>query len=495
MNLLARLDRLPLSRPHYLLLLIGGLGYTFDGMDAAVVAFLMPSVQSVWRLSDGQLGLVGSAAPIGYLVAAALAGILGDRIGRRRVMMYALVFYSVFSVLAALAPDFGTFLTARILAGVGTGAESAIVAPFLAEFVPAKRRGWFLGTLAGFFSFGFVAAALIGRFVVTLPEGWRWAQLITALPVVMLLWWRRSLPESPRYLLSTGRTAEAERVVVDLEERVVAATGRRLEPPPADAASTADADSTVDAPSTAATTAAGGPPAARPARGLGTSLAFLWSRPMIRRTSVTWVIWFVITFSYYGFFSWIPTLLIQQGITVTKSFEFSIVIYLAQIPGYFSAAWLCERIDRKNTIAVYLAGSALAALWLSRLHGPAAITIAGAVLSFFLNGTYAGVYSYTPEVYPTWIRATGSGLASAFGRVGSITAPLVIGSASASLGFAGVFGLTTAVLAAGVAITLLFGLSTANRSLEELTPTPAPGAARRTDHQPADHPGQGRLSS
>lgn len=449
MALLARLDRLPLSRPHYGLLVIGGLGYTFDGMDSAVVAFLLPSAQQVWNLDNAHLGLIGSATPFGFLFGATLAGLLGDRIGRKKVMMYALGFYAVFSVLGAFAPNYEVFLAARVLAGAGAGAESAIIAPFLSEFVPAARRGWFVGALAGFFSFGFVMAALIGRFVVpTFDDGWRIAQLITALPIVMLLWWRRVLPESPRYLLQNGRHAEAEAVVADLERRVEKATGRPL-PPVAEAAAR--------------------PAVATPKVNLVSAMKFLWAPAMARRTAVIWLVWFVITFSYYGFFSWIPTLLVQRGITVTKSFEFSLIIYLAQIPGYFSAAWLSEKLDRKNTIAIYLAGSAVSAFWLSQMDDPVAITVAGAVLSFFLNGTYAGVYSYTPEVFPTWIRATGTGLASAFGRVGSILAPTIIGLTAASLGFAGVFGMTTAVLLVGVVCVMVFGLSTAGRSLEDLT--------------------------
>ncbi|MFI6740069.1 MFS transporter [Nonomuraea sp. NPDC050451] len=449
MTLLARLDRLPLSRPHYLLLLIGGLGYTFDGMDSAVVAFLLPSAQDAWGLSNGQLGFIGSATPFGFLFGATVAGLLGDRIGRKKVMMYALAFYAVFSVVAAFAPNYEVFLASRVLAGAGAGAESAIIAPFLSEFVPAKRRGWFIGALAGFFSFGFVMAALIGRFVVpTMDDGWRIAQVITALPIVMLLWWRRSLPESPRFLLQNGRVDEAEAVVADLERRVERATGQPLPPVPDSAAQPVAGTAKVN---------------------LLSALRFLWSPAMARRTAVTWLIWFVITFSYYGFFSWIPTLLVQRGITVTKSFEFSIIIYLAQVPGYFSAAWLSERLDRKNTIAIYLSGSAVSAFWLSQMDTPATITLAGAVLSFFLNGTYAGVYSYTPEVFPTWIRATGTGLSSAFGRVGSILAPTIIGLSAANLGFGGVFGLTTAVLVAGVVCVVVFGLATAGRSLEELT--------------------------
>ncbi|UKA64615.1 MFS transporter [Arthrobacter sp. FW306-04-A] len=449
MTLSARLDRLPLSRPHYLLLLIGGLGYTFDGMDGAVVAFLMPTIKTAFALDNSQLGLVASASPFGFLFGAVIAGYLGDRIGRKKVMMYSLVVYAVASLVAALAGNFEIFLVARIITGLGGGAESAIIAPFLSEFVPSHRRGWFIGALAGFFSFGFVAAALIGRFVVPLPEGWRWAQVITFLPIVMVLWWRRSVPESPRFLINTGEILRAEHIVESFEQKVRAAT--RAELPPVEESRILELEPEKYS--------------------MRKALTYLWGPKMWRTTAVTWLIWFVITFSYYGFFSWIPTLLVAKGLTVTKSFDFSLFIYLAQIPGYFSAAWLSERLDRKHTIAIYMVGSAVSAFWLSQMADPAMITMAGVFLSFFLNGTYAGVYAYTPEVFPTWLRATGVGLSSSFGRVGSITAPLIIGVFAAQWGFAGVFGMTTAVLAAGVICTLLFAVRTAGRSLEEITVT------------------------
>lgn len=447
MSYSARLDRLPLSKPHYLLLLIGGLSYTFDGMDGAVVSFLFPSLQSVWSLSNSQLGLIGSSTPIGFLVGAMTAGLLGDRIGRRKVMMGALAFYALFTLIAAGSPNFEVFFTARVLAGIGTGAESAIVAPYLAEFVPAAKRGWFIGALAGFFAFGYLAAALLGRFIVPLDNGWRWAQCITALPIILLLWWRRSLSESPRYLVSKGRDDEAEVVVTKLERDVIAATRAPL--PQVDPHAPKDQRAPLEF-------------------GMKDAARALWSRNMWRRTAVTWTIWFTITFAYYGFFSWIPTLLVKQGIEVTKSFDFTIIIYLANLPGYLSAAWLTERLDRKNTIALYLFGSAVAAYWLSQMSDPALITAAGAALSFFLNGTYAALYAYTPEVFPTHIRATGTGLASAFGRIGSITAPILIGITAASWGFSGVFGLTTAVLAVGVIVTILFAVPTRGRSLEDI---------------------------
>jgi putative MFS transporter len=461
MHLLARLDRLPLSRPHYYLLLMGGLGYTFDGMDAAIIAFLLPSVREEWSLSTAQLGIIGSATPFGFLFGAAIAGILGDRIGRRKVMMYALVFYCFFTLIAASAPSYEVFVGARVLAGLGTGAESAIIAPFLSEFVPAARRGWFIGALAAFFSFGFVGAALLGRLIVpTFDQGWRWAQVITAVPVLMVLWWRRRLPESPRYLLMRGRHAEAEVVVADFERRVELATGTPLPPVP-----TSPATEVIDAAEASEEEHAG------QRLGVLAALRFLWSRQMARRTAVVWTLWFVITFSYYGFFSWIPTLLIERGITVTRSFNFSIIIYLAQIPGYFSAAWCNDRFDRRRTIAAYLIGSAISAYLLSQVESSVAIVAAGALLSFFLNGVYAGLYAYTPEVFPTWVRATGTGLSSAFGRLGSISAPSIIGFFAAALGFAGVFTMTTVVLMVGVITILVFGLHTAGRNLEELTET------------------------
>ncbi|MGO2861550.1 MAG: MFS transporter [Brevibacterium sp.] len=158
----------------------------------------------------------------------------------------------------------------------------------------------------------------------------------------------------------------------------------------------------------------------------------------------------------------------DKGITVTTSFSYSIIIYLAQVPGYFSAAYLNDKIERKYTIAIYLLGSAASAFWLSQSESEVTVVIAAAVLSFFLNGTYAGVYAYTPELFPTWMRATGSGFASAIGRVGSILAPSIIGFSAASLGFGGVFGLTTAVLAVGVVVIVVFGVKTSGRSLEEI---------------------------
>jgi putative MFS transporter len=441
----ARIERLPFARFHKRLLLMGGLGYTFDAMDAAVLAFILPVLRTAWGLSSVQIGVLGSSTFIGFLFGALLAGTLGDLIGRRAVMMSALAFYCAASLVSAAVDTWPSFFAARIVAGIGTGAESAIIAPYLAEFVARRFRGSFTGALAGFFSFGFVAAALLGYFIVPAYEnGWRVVLVITAMPVVMLLWWRRALPESPRWLESRGREKEAEAVL----EKIEAGFAR---------------DGCVLPEPVVETTAAPG----KTGTLLANFLALLVGR-QARITIMTWIMWLSITFSYYSFFVWIPGLLVQNGMSITKSFAYSLAIYCAQVPGYFSAAWFNERVGRQATIASYMLLGGVSALGLAFAHSNQEIMLAGICLSFFMNGTYAGVYAYTAEVFPTAIRTTGAGLASAIGRIGAIVSPILVGYLYPNFGFTGVFGLTTSVLLVGAVAVVLMGVPTRGRSLEDI---------------------------
>ncbi len=444
----ARIERLPFSGFHRRLLLVGGLGYSFDAMDAAVIAFVLPVLRTAWALSSVQIGVLASANFIGFFFGALAAGSLGDLIGRRKVMMSALAVYCVASLFSAMVNDWSHFLVLRVIAGFGTGAESVIIAPYLSEFVARRYRGAFTGALAGFFSFGFVAAAVLGYLIVpAYAEGWRIVICITATPVLMLLWWRRVLPESPRWLESQGRVVEAGAIM----DKVEADFERRGHALPA-----------LDPQDVAAL------PPSESRGSLWKNYATLLSRKLFRITSMTWLMWLSITFSYYSFFTWIPSLLVQNGMTITKSFGYSLVMYIAQVPGYFSAAWLNDRIGRQATIVSYMLLGGLAALGLAFTHSDGQIMLAGVLLSFFMNGTYAGVYAYTPEVFPTQVRATGAGLASAIGRIGGITAPILVGFIYPTLGFGGVFGMTTAVLLLGSAAVMIMGVATPCRSLEDI---------------------------
>ena len=445
----ARIERLPFSGFHRKLLLAGGLGYTFDAMDAAVLAFVLPVLRTAWNLSGVQLGMMVSMGFVGAIVGALVAGTFGDLIGRRKVMMSALVLYCAASAGSALVNDPISFMLLRLVAGIGAGAEAVIIAPYLAEFTARRYRGIFIGALAGFFSFGFVLAALLGYFFVPASaDGWRHVILITAAPVVMLLWWRRSLPESPRWLESQGRAAEAEATLDAME----ASAMQRGIPLPA-----LDPEEVASQP---------------PSRERGSPLknyGTLLSGKLSRITFMTWGLSMSQSFSYYAFFTWIPSLLVQNGMSITKSFGFSIVMYVAQIPGYFSAAWLNERIGRKAVIVSYMLLGALSAITMAYARGDSQIMLAGSALSFFMNGTYAGIYAYTSEVFPTHVRATGAGLASSMGRLGGVAAPIAVGMVYPAAGLVGVFGMTTSVLLFGAAVVLIFGVSTKNRSLEAIT--------------------------
>jgi MFS transporter, putative metabolite:H+ symporter len=440
-----RLERLPFGRFHYRLLLMGGLGYMFEAVDAAIIAFLLPVLRIQWHLTSIETGLLASSTYFGFLVGALVAGGIGDRYGRRNVMMWALVLFCAAALASALVNDWHQFFALRVVGGVGMGAEAAIIAPFLSEFVNAQRRGSFTASLAGFFSFGFVSAALIGYFVVPIgDDGWRYALVVTALPVVLVLWWRRALYESPRWLQSRGRYEEASAVVTHIE-REFTDRGIALPPPRYQSSDVAITNNSFIE-----------------------NFKALWAPELRRITIMSWLLWVSVTFCSYAFFTWIPGLLVERGMTITRSFSFSIIIYLAQIPGYFSAAWVCERIGRQYTIIGYMIFAALSAIGLAFVQSDSQVVAMSILLSFFINGVNAGEYAYTPEVFPTRVRTTGVGTASAIGRLGAIASPILVGYLYPIAGFAGVFGMTTGVLLTGALSVLLLGIPTKGRSLEDI---------------------------
>jgi putative MFS transporter len=330
---------------------------------------------------------------------------------------------------------------------VGVGVNVNIVIPYLAEFAPRRARAAYVGSLAGFFGLGYVLAALVGTFVVArVDHGWRWGLVLVGLPVMLALWWRRNLPESPRYLLLKGRDEEAEAVVAALEDAVRLRTGAPLpEPGPAEAAGR-DTD-----------------------MGALRQFTALWQGPYLRQTVVTWSMFFVASFAYYGFLTFLPSMLLDRGLSITDSFGYSLLVEIAQVAGYYPAAWLADRTDRKWSIVASLAASTVCALLLSGAGSDTTVLILSVLLGFFLNGLYAPLYTYLPEVYPTRLRSMAAATSDAFSRIGGIVAPMIIGSMYASLRFGGVFTLICVVLAAGCVLTLTLSTATRGRSLESVT--------------------------
>jgi len=432
----ARLDRVPLNSFHWRLLITSGLGWMFDAMDVLLIGFLVAPITKEFTLAPAQVGLVASAGFVGMFLGAAISGRLADRYGRRLIFQGTLVLFSIGAVLSALAPTFETLLAARVIAGLGLGGELPVVATLVSEFSPRAQRGRMIVLLESFWAYGTLAAGLIALFV--LPQfGWRGAFLVAALPALYVAYLRSALPESPRYLAERGRSAEADAIV----RRVERASGGAL--------------LTLGA-------------AIAPMRSGRTSISQLWSPAYARRTAMLWILWFGITFTYYGIFLYVPSLLAARGLSEVRSNEFFFLSTIAQIPGYFSAAWLVERWGRKPTLVTYLLGTAAAAFLFGNAGTGTDAFVYAALLSFFNLGAWAIVYTYSPELYPTAIRATGAGIAAAVGRLGGIIGPFLTPVLVPTLGQSGVFALFMALLVVTALNVWALAEETRGRSLEEI---------------------------
>ena len=180
-----------------------------------------------------------------------------------------------------------------------------------------------------------------------------------------------------------------------------------------------------------------------------------------KQTIVLWAVWFAITFSYYGMFLWLPSVLVDKGFSLISSFGYVLIMTLAQLPGYFLAAYLVEKLGRKYTLVFFMTMTAIAAFMFGGSETVTTLLISGAMLSFFNLGAWGALYAYTPENYPTVMRASGAGFASAFGRVGSIVAPVMVGYLiSKQFSYSIIFGAFTFVLLIGVLFIITLGKET-----------------------------------
>jgi len=422
-----RLDRLPFTRRHLRVLTGSGIGWALDAMDVGLISFVIAALTVQWQLTGDEAAWIASIGFVGMAIGASLGGLLADRFGRRQIFALTLLIYGVATGASALVGGIALLLVLRFFVGLGLGAELPVASTYVSEFAPARIRGRVIVILEAFWAVGWTAAALIGYFVIPLADdGWRWALALGAIPAVYALAVRWGLPESPRWLQRRGRDAQAEQIVRGFEAspalfRVGAGARAGVG---AGAASVPDAAVRPDG-SVAVKTGASVTPSnvARSVRGRVTAL---WAPEFRVRTASLWVVWFCVNFSYYGAFIWIPSILVAQGYDLVRSFGFTLIITLAQLPGYAVAAWLIEVWGRRVTLSVFLAGSAVCAVLFGTAGTEWAVIAAGMGLSFFNLGAWGALYAVTPEMYPTSLRGTGSGWAAGVGRIASIIAPLTV---------------------------------------------------------------------
>lgn len=400
-----RLGRLPYTRRHTRLLVGSGTGWALDAMDVGLISFVIVVLAEQWQLSTSERSWIVTVGFIGMAIGATLGGRLADRFGRRAVFAATLVVYGLATGASALVGGLAVFLVLRFLVGLGLGAELPVASTLVSELSPTRIRGRLVVLLESFWAVGWILAAVIGFYVVPRgDDGWRWGLALGLVPAVYAVVVRFGLPESAAWLESRGRHAEAEEVVRGFEESAGVAPS-----------------TTTKGESAPFATAEPGPAEADPTEPPG-----LWSAGLRRRTLGIWLVWFGVNFSYYGAFLWIPSLLVARGHDVTTSFGYTLVITLAQLPGYALAALLVEVWGRRGTLALFLIGSAVAAWFFGQSDSATSIIVAGSALSFCNLGAWGALYAITPEIYPTRVRGAGAGAAAGFGRLASIAAPLTV---------------------------------------------------------------------
>lgn len=440
----SRIERLPISRWHVKARVFIGTATFVDAFDALTIAQVLPVLAVQWKLSGSQIGLLISMGFLGQLLGALAFSWIAERHGRVLAMVLSIVTFSLMSIACAMATDYDMLLVFRSLQGFGLGGEVPIAAVYISEITKAHGRGRFVLLYELIFSVGVVAAGVVGYWVV--PHlGWQYMFVIGSAPLLMVYSMYRWLPESPRWLASRGRLTEADLVTTRIERDVEAATGQPL-----------------PLPSTEVTAALSGK---------ASSWRELFSPQYRSRTLVVWCIWFGSYIVYYGIGTWLPTLYRTVfHLPLEVSLRYGLISNGIGFIGALICALSIDVVGRRAWFAASLLGSAFflgVLAWLGA-KTPDQVLIFGSGAYFFATAGAIGLYLYTPELYPTRVRAIGVGAATAWLRLASFSGPMIIGTMT-TFGLGSVF-LTFGAVALAAAVVTFWGTETKGRVLEELSP-------------------------
>ncbi|HEY1313876.1 MAG TPA: MFS transporter [Steroidobacteraceae bacterium] len=455
----ARLDRLPPSRTIWSIVLLISAGCVFEFYDLFFTAYVGPGMIDSGLFSAQSLGIFASlkiirVAGFGTFVFCTFAGLwfgvvvfgqAADRFGRKAVFTWSLMWYSICTAIMACQRT-GQWLNIwRLIAGVGFGVQLVTVDTYIAELVPRSLRGRAF-SINQFVSFCIVpVVALLAWLIVPRTpfglDGWRWVVGFGSIGALLVWGLRAGIPESPRWLASVNRGAEADLIVSRIEARVAAEYGRPL-PPSAPAAATASGTAT---------------------------LADIFAARYRRRTLMLCIFNAAQAIGFYGFNSWVPTLLIARGITVTHGLQYAFIIAIAQPFGPLIGSCFADKVERKHQIigglaamSILMAAFALASSAVALILIGIAFTLAANVMSYAYHG-------YQAELFPTRIRSRAVGFVYSWSRIAAAFSGLIVGSLLASGGVGAVAVFIGAALLVGIAMIGIFGPSTNGKALEELT--------------------------
>ena len=447
-----RLERLPVTRGLLRRITLISLGGFFEFYDMFLSAYVAPGLVRAHILTTTTAGLFGTQGVAGFVAAlfaglfvgTALFGFVADRFGRRTIFTASLLWYSAAAFIMAFQHDaFGLALW-RFLSGIGIGVELVTIDTFIAELVPSRVRGraFAFNQVIQFCAIPFVA--LLAWLLVPISplglDGWRWIVLIGCVGAIFVWWIRLGLPESPRWLAIHGREADADAIVARFENEA----GRVPQP-------IADAEDMPDN---------------TEARG---SFVEIWRAPYLARTVMLVIFNLFQTVGFYGFSNWVPTLLISQGITITKSLEYTFIIAIAAPFGPLLASVLADRVERKRLIVVSAIAIAVFGLAFGAARGPLGLIAFGVLVTLANNTMSFSFHAYQAELYPTRIRSMAVGFVYSWSRLSTVFSAFVIAFFLRQFGTGGVFALMASCMGIVALAIAGMGPKTGRRSLEAIS--------------------------
>jgi MFS transporter, putative metabolite:H+ symporter len=443
-----RIERLPLGRFHRRFIALVSLGNFFDLYDIFIVAYIGAALQQSGFLSLKQFSLFVAMGFLGMFVGTIVFGMGSDRMGRRSAFITLLLIYSAFTLASAFSPSANWLIALRFFVGLGIGAEIIVIDTYVAEVVPSRARGRYVAItqVAGFCAVP--VAAILSRLLVPthfLLDGWRWVMVLGGGGALLTWWFRRQLPESPRWLESRGRVAEAEAVLSALEAESFSAK------------ESGEGQETSAVPGTKA----------QPATAEKGSFAELWKAPYLGRTVMLVLFQALQTIGFYGFANWAPTFLLRRGVSLLHSLEYTLLIALVSPIGPILGAVTSDRWERKWTIVVLALLVALFGLGFGNASTPAAVVAFGALLTLCNYWFSATFHAYQSELFPTRIRATGVGFTYSWSRLSAALSSLLIGAVLV-YGVPAVFVLLASAMTGVAVIIAVLGPRTNRMALEEL---------------------------
>jgi putative MFS transporter len=437
-ELIARIESVPFSRWHIFPRVIMGSATFFDAFTALALASATPILVRLWGMTPQQVGYLLAASYIGQFAGALIFGWLGERIGRVKSATYATLIMALVSLACAFTGNFTELFVCRLIQGIGVGGEMPVAATYVNELSRAHGRGRFFMLYELIFPIGLLAANVLGALLVPV-YGWQVLFIVGTAPGLIITFLVTRLPESPRWLIRKGRFAEAEAIIRGLE----ASTEERQPVAPHAVA------------------------VAKPSR-----WGELFSPVYLKRTLIVWVIWATAYGVTNGMNNWLATLYnTVYHLPLQNSLYFALLTNLAQILVLLVCIFVIDRVGRKNWMIVcfILGGLALSPLW---LFGADDVTrvIVFVTLSYGIMSTINTVlYLYTPEIYPTRMRAIGTAAGTCWLRLASAAGPSIFGLMMVSRGIESVFLLFAAIALVG-AIAATQMIETRNRRLEDIAP-------------------------